>query len=130
MTERPRGTCSVCGRDVALTAKTGVIGPHSDPQADRSRDPNRCDGAGQPAQPAAEQLAHAEDMTARVETRARQIVADLLGQVLCDPLGFEDPDLGPGADSLLALRSALERRPRVAAAPVPRTMARQAAADA
>lgn len=29
---RPRVDCPVCGRDVALTPKTGVIGRHLDPR--------------------------------------------------------------------------------------------------
>ena len=41
MTARRRVDCPVCDRDVALTAKTGVVGPHDDPRFAR-----RCKAAG------------------------------------------------------------------------------------
>jgi 6-pyruvoyltetrahydropterin/6-carboxytetrahydropterin synthase len=41
-------TCPVCGRDVALTAKTRLIGNHSDPTRS-SRNSYRCDAVGKPA---------------------------------------------------------------------------------
>jgi hypothetical protein len=77
---RPRVNCPVCGRQVALTARRGVIGPHN---ALPSRG-SRCAGVGSSpdgGRPSAAVVMRLSDAAAMRETRRRVALAERLAEL-------------------------------------------------
>jgi hypothetical protein len=105
---RPRASCPVCGRRVALTAGRGVIGPHN---ALPSRG-SRCAGAGRPVdggKPAVGGVVvRLPDAVAMRETRRRVALAERLAELEVYADGVAKSALKLVTDAFPALVEALE----------------------